>query len=69
MSSYWWAVRHEGERLTGHGVNRHGDAECVVPRQETENGGVDLVHVEWNAVNTAVVRLFIVREVVGIELG
>ena len=49
-------------RLTRHVVHRHSDAELIIARQEAEHGGVDLVHVEWGAVNSAVVRLHIERE-------
>ncbi len=45
-----WSHKHMLSWLTWKRVHRHGDAERVVARDQAEDGRVDLVHVQGDAV-------------------
>ncbi len=47
----------KGKQLTWERVHGDGDAELVVPGHDAKDGRVDLVHVQRDAVQRAVVRL------------
>lgn len=45
-------------RLTWERVHGNGDAERVVAGNQAKDGRVDLIHVQWDAVQRAIVGLF-----------